>query len=268
MDTALFVASKVLFFFSQPSSLCIGILFAGLLMAWWRPASRTGLRVAAAGGAALLVGGLSPLANIVLTPLEYRFPRPSLEDVGPVRGLIILGGFEDGASHRAGELGLNEAAERMTEGARLARLITRTKVVFTGGVGTLLRNDVAQADQVGRWLIDMGIAPSRIVLEDRSRNTWENAVETRRVLGTDAEGRWLLVTSAHHMPRSIGVFRKAGFDVVAWPVDLRTSGWRDATRTFASVPDGLRRLDSGTKEWIGLVAYWLMGRTSALYPAP
>ena len=264
METILFYLSKILFFVIQPSSLLVLAIAAGLAVATFTSRKRAGTRLAWMSLAALVVAGLSPLANVVVTPLETRFPKPSLEDMGPVRGLIILGGFED-ASDQAGGLGLNEAAERVTEAARVARLLTSTRVVFSGGVGTILRDEAPQAPHVGRWLVDMGIAKSRILLEDRSRNTWENAVETRRLLGAEARGRWLLVTSAQHMPRAVGVFRKAGFDVVPWPVDRRAS---TMLAGFDSVADGLRRLDFATKEWIGLVAYWALGRTSALFPAP
>jgi len=268
MDTLLFIVSKVLYFILQPSSLCVLAIAAGLLVTRSATRPALGMRLLSAGLAALLIAGLSPLANLVLLPLESRFPRPSLEDMGPVRGMIILGGFEDMTAERGAGLGLNEAAERITEAARLARLLTSTRIVFTGGAAGVLRDDPAQGARVARWLGDIGIAPSRILVEERSRNTWENATETRQLLGAAASGRWLLVTSAGHMPRAMGVFRKAGFDVVAFPVDFRTAGWSAVLRGFDSLGAGLRRLDDGGREWIGLISYWLLGRTSALFPAP
>ena len=80
--------------------------------------------------------------------------------------------------------------------------------------------------------------------------------------------RWLLVTSAWHMPRSMGSFRAAGFPVTAYPVDYRTRGGEDARRGFLHTSEGLRRLDLMVKEWLGLLAYRLSGRTDALFPAP
>ena len=78
--------------------------------------------------------------------------------------------------------------------------------------------------------------------------------------------RWLLVTSAYHLPRAMGVFRKAGFPVEAYPVDWRTRGAVDALRPFETASDGLRRTDTAVREWVGLAAYWLTGRTSELFP--
>jgi uncharacterized SAM-binding protein YcdF (DUF218 family) len=80
--------------------------------------------------------------------------------------------------------------------------------------------------------------------------------------------RWLLVTSAHHMPRSIGSFRQAGFSVDAYPVDFRTRGTSDLIRPFQSVSDGLRRTDTAAREWVGLLVYRLTGRIAELFPGP
>ena len=70
------------------------------------------------------------------------------------------------------------------------------------------------------------------------------------------------------MPRAIGVFRKAGFPVEPYPVDWRTSGAEDALRPFATLSDGLQRTDTAVHEWVGLLVYWLTGRSSELFPAP
>jgi uncharacterized SAM-binding protein YcdF (DUF218 family) len=70
------------------------------------------------------------------------------------------------------------------------------------------------------------------------------------------------------MPRAIGAFRQAGFDVEAWPVDYRTRGRADLIRPFDKVSEGLRRVDVASREWAGLLAYRLTGRSDALFPAP
>ena len=80
--------------------------------------------------------------------------------------------------------------------------------------------------------------------------------------------RWLLVTSAHHMPRAVGCFRRIGFDVVPYPVDWRSRGAVDLVVPFATVASGLARTDVAVKEWVGLVVYRLTGKTSELFPGP
>lgn len=262
--------SKLAGFLLQPSTLIVLAITAGLMLAHRRAHRARGLRLAAAGLAALVLAGIVPIGNVLLLPLEQRFAGSQMPGpTEPVTGIIILGGFEDGwvSSGRSG-LAVNESAERLTEGIRLARAHPEAKVVFTGGVGRLWPAGVSAGGPVGRMLADMGIAPGRIVIEEQARNTFENATLTRSLLAPEPGQRWLLVTSAYHMPRSVGVFRAVGFDVVPVPVDYRTRGWGDVTRLFERVPAGLERLDLATREWIGLLAYRLTGRTRQLLPGP
>lgn len=262
--------SKIGFFVVQPSSLLAIVVMAGFAIALGTRRTRLGLRLAAGAFAVLVGAGLLPVGNVLLLPLESRFAAVSAPGANDgIAAIILLGGFEDGwVSGGRGGLAVNEAAERLTEGVRLAKRIGTARVVFSGGSGSLLQREPDAAGPVGRFLEDMGIAPERIVLEARSRNTFENAVFTRDLLMLRPGERVALVTSAYHMPRAMGVFRQAGYDVVAYPVDYRTRGPEDMTRTFERFPAGLERLDLAAKEWIGLVAYWLTGRTSALYPGP
>ena len=124
-----------------------------------------------------------------------------------------------------------------------------------------------KSDLAARLFDSFGIAKQRILLEDKSRDTDENARFTRDLVQPKPAERWLIVTSAHHMPRSVGVFRAAGFPVEAFPVDYRTRGAIDLLRPFATLGDGLRRTDTATREWVGLVMYRLAGRSEELFPA-
>ncbi len=183
--------------------------------------------------------------------------------------IIMLGGFEDGRTSGArGQLTLNEAGERYVETLRLARRYPTAKVIFTGGPASLILNQKSAGRAIGAAMRDLGLDASRVVLETASFNTWQNATMTRALVKPRPGQRFLLVTSAWHMPRSMGVFRKAGFEVDAWPVDYRTADTSDLIRPFGRVTEGLERVDFATKEWIGLVAYYLTGRSSALFPAP
>ncbi|MDX2156294.1 MAG: YdcF family protein [Hyphomicrobiaceae bacterium] len=265
-----FALSKILWFLLLPSNLMVLAIVVGLVVGLRKPHARTGLRLVAVGVTALLLGGATSLGSVLLLPLEQRFP--AFEPAAGSRdfaGIIVLGGAEDGRiSEARRQLHLNEAAERITEGARLARLLPSTRVAFTGGAALPILGNVSGADPVGQWWQAMGIAPERIVLEPVSRNTHENAILLVDLLKPKPSERWLLVTSAAHMPRAMGAFRRAGFDVTAFPVDFRTTGIGDLVDLSASLTGGLRRVDEATKEWMGLVAYWLLGRTSALFPAP
>jgi len=264
-----YVASKILFFLFQPSSLIVLCLLAGMGLSLREAWRRAGLWLSMVGLVSLIVVGFLPVGNLLVLPLEERFGRTQPDaPAGPVAGIIVLGGFEDGwVSTGRGGLAVNESAERLTEALRLARALPAAKLVVTGGVGELLagaRADVA----IRRYLIDIGVAPERIVLESKSRNTAQNAAYSLAMLQPKPGDRWVLVTSAYHMPRAVGVFRKVGFDVLPFPVDFRLRGRGDLLMPFKSVGGGLQRTDLAMREWIGLVAYRLTGRTQELFPGP
>ena len=124
------------------------------------------------------------------------------------------------------------------------------------------------ADAMDLVLHDLGVGEDRVLLEREARDTWENAAKTKALVGSKPGERWLLVTSASHMPRAMGVFRKVGFPVEPWPVDYRTVGWSDALRLMESPAEGLRRLDLAVHEWMGLMAYRLTGRSDDVLPGP
>src|SRR5258708_16653156 len=119
-----------------------------------------------------------------------------------------------------------------------------------------------------RLFESLGIPQERIIAEEQSRNAVENAVFSMLVAMPQPGERWLLVTSGYHMPRAMGVFRRAGFPVEAYPVDWRTRGPQDALRPFTTLSGGLERADTAVREWVGLLVYWLTRRTGALFPAP
>ncbi len=266
-----YTPSKVLTFLLQPSSALWLAIAAGFFLREWRPRwHRTGLVVSVISLVALFIAGLSPVSNALLLPLEDRFPAGQVNSVKkPVTGIIVLGGAEDGwVSSGRGGLAVNEAAERITETVRLALAYPQAKVAITGGVARLLHEDKEGSSAVAAFFQDAGVSKDRLILETQSRNTYENATRMLPLIDAKPGETWLIVTSAFHMPRSVGVFRKAGLDVVAYPVDFRVRGSEDLTRWFPSLPAGLKRFDMVLKEWAGLIAYRLTGRTNTLFPAP
>ena len=265
-----YILSKIFGLLLLPSTLILLMLVLGLIFLSYENGRRWGLRFLAIGTISLAAVGFLPLGNWVIMPLESRFAGTPLPEPGAdIAGTIILGGFEDGwvSAGRHG-LAVNEAAERLTEGMLFAKRWPKSKVVFTGGVGGLLAGGIDAAKPVAKFLRASGISPDRIVLESKSRNTYQNALFTKELLKPSPDETWVLITSAYHMPRSVGVFRKADFKVIPAPVDFRTRDYRDVYRMFERIPSGLERLDVSSREWVGLLAYWLMGRTDALFPAP
>lgn len=263
----MYYASKVFGFFATPSNFVILVGIAGALLLRTR-FSRTGWRLAVGSLVLLAVIGLSPVGNALIVPLEQRFP-PWDDGRGAPHGIVVLGGaLSPDVSHARNTVALNEAAERLTVVAELARRYPDARIIFSGGSGAVLFAERPEAEFALRLLESLGVAKGRVVAEDKSRNTVENARFSREFAQPKPGERWLLVTSAYHMPRSIGIFRKAGFPVEAYPVDWRTRGAGDMLRPFPTMGEGLRRTDTAMREWIGLLAYWLGGRSSELFPGP
>jgi uncharacterized SAM-binding protein YcdF (DUF218 family) len=263
-----FPLSKLIFFVITPSNALILAVVAGMLLMTvgrWR---RFGRVLAGAAGLGLLVAGFSPLALWVALPLEDRFPA-FVDDGTPVTGIVVLGGgVETRLSAARDQFVVNDAGERQLALIDLSRRYPDARLAFTGGSAALRPGEVSEAEIVGRTADGLGLPRTRLILENRSRNTRENAAFTADFVKPKPGERWLLVTSAWHMPRAVGCFRAAGFTVAAYPVDYRTAGPRDAVRFNSFASDGLALLDVVVKEWIGLVVYRLAGYTDAWMPAP
>lgn len=263
-----FVASKLAWTVLQPGNLVVLALVAASVLGFIR---RPGARLLSTGllsavTVLLIVVTLLPAGDRLLRPLEERFERPETMPEH-VDGIIVLGGMVDLMVMASRNVpALNAAAERLTEFAALARRYPGARLVVSGGSGLLGEQDLKEASAMRLALGQMGLSSRRIVAEDRSGNTYENALFSRPLVEPGEGETWILVTSAYHMPRAVGVFRAIGWDVTPWPVDYRTVpaiGLRDI-----DMAEALLRGQTATREWLGLAAYRWMGRTDALFPGP
>ena len=262
-----FILSKILGFFANPTNILVIAGLGGALLVRTRFAA-AGWRVTSASLALLAIFGFSPAGNALIIPLEGRFPAWDASRGAPY-GIVTLGGgaTADVAAARD-EPALNEAAERITAVVELARRYPAARIIYSGGNASLTSAEGNEAAAALALFERLGLVQGRVIAEDKSRNTVENAQFSKQLAMPKPGERWLLVTSAYHMPRAMGVFRRAGFPVEPYPVDWRTRGAQDVGRLFSSVSDGLQRTDTAVREWIGLAVYWLTGRSSELFPGP
>lgn len=260
MDTAFFIASKLIGALLRPDTWII-IALAVVVLALVLQRLRLAFWVGSLTLLALVVLAILPLGNLLLQPIERSHAaNPPLSQVD---GIILLGGGEDArGSAYWGQIQLREGGERFVAAISLARRFPDAQLLFTGGSGALrdlVRADVAEASIIERFFLEQGFAPDRLLVEGRSRNTAENASRSLAIANPEPGETWVLITSAFHMPRAMRSFEAAGWpDLVAWPVDFRTSrfvdgiGW-DLTRN-------LRVLQTAIREWVGQLAYRLTGR--------
>jgi len=262
----IFLLAKLVGLLVRPSTILLLCCVVGLALSW-RGRNRVGRGLLLVGIGGFVAVLLLPLDQWALLPLEDRFPQVA-NPPAHVDGIVVLGGaMEPDITADRGIPSLNGAAERMTEGVTLARRYPSAKLVFTGGRGAVTPGRETEADAARALFIDLGVAPDRLVMESASRTTWDNAVFTRALVHLRPGEVWILVTSADHMARGVGAFRAAGWDVIGWPVGYK-SGHDLILWLPTSLGHRLGQLDEAVHEWAGLVAYWAMGRSSALFPGP
>ena len=262
-----FVLSKTLGVALLPTNFLIGIGVFGAILLATRFAS-LGRKLLIASIALLAICGFSPLGNWLLYPLEQRFP-PWDAGRGAPDGIVVLGGSIDldlSAAH--GVAVVRNSADRLIATVALARRYPNARIIFSGGSGNLISDDAREADYAAAVFESLGVSTARLTMERRSRNTQENAEFSRALAAPKTGERWLLVTSAFHMPRSVGVFRKAGFAVEPYPVSWLVGVRADLFKFSVLSVEGLVRVDVGVREWIGLAAYRISGKTSEFFPGP
>ncbi len=265
MNDALFLLSKMFWLVARPATAALILCCVGLIVLWRD--RRWGRWPLLFGLTFFVLVLATPVSQWLTLPLEDRFARP-MPPPAHVDGIIVLGGAVD--QHLTAARGipaLNGAAERMTETVALAHRYPMARIVFAGGQGTFVPGALTEAD-VARMLFEsLGLAGDRVRYESASRNTLENAVNARAIADPRPGETWLLVTSASHMPRAMGVFRHTGWTVTAWPVNYRT-GHDWAVWYDAPFSERIGQFEWAVREWVGLFAYWMMGRQDRLLPEP
>jgi len=260
------IASKVLGWVAAPEVILLAALFVGVVALWtkWVRTARLIVTLATLG---FLVIACLPIGAWLLLTLENRFPAP-MSLPSAVDGIVVLGGSSSlGLSIQRDQVTLNGNAERLTMFATLARRYPQARLVFSGGAGGLVTRPEREADIAFRLLTELGVDGRRILLERESRNTWENAVNSFALAKPAAGQTWLLLTSARHIPRAMGAFRKAGWSITPVPVDYRTSGTTPRLLRW-NLFAGMTKMRNALHEWIGLAVYRALDRSDEVFPGP
>jgi uncharacterized SAM-binding protein YcdF (DUF218 family) len=263
-----FFASKIFWMLASPINLLLFGALAGVLLCYGRHA-RFGRALALTAILLLAAAATLPIGVLLIAPLEDRFPLPP-PDLPPPEGIIVLGGaINYVVSTARQETIFDEGGERLTEAVILAKRYPQARVVYTSGSSSFTGETSTEALEARKLMSQMGIAAERVTIEDKSRNTDENARFTAAIVRPQPSQRWIIATSAFHMPRAMGVFGKAGFHPIAYPVAFRTLGrWPDDLRLTFDPTRNLRVFEFAVHEWIGLAAYWASGRIDHLFPGP
>ena len=264
MDTVFFLASKVIWALISPDSLIVILGVSAWIAAIlkWQRVSRSLL---AGCALLLLLIGFFPVGEWLIAPLENRFTTNAALP-SEVDGIVVLGGaFSPRMSNIWQQPEVNGGADRLTNFLYLARLYPNAQLVFTGGSGAVTEQEFKEAEMAQILFDQLGLAERAIIYESESRNTSENARNSKELVTPENDENWLLITSAFHMPRSIGVFCREQWIVQPYPVD-HNSQKGNLLRLNFNLSDNLSMLRTAIKEWVGLVAYRISGRTDRLLP--
>jgi uncharacterized SAM-binding protein YcdF (DUF218 family) len=260
-----FIFGKLLWSVIQPGNLLLLCLLAGLFMLL--RGRRRGELLIAFSAIGFLLFAVAPIGPAMLLALEQRFPRPAALPER-IDGILVLGGAVDPRlSLSYGETVFNGSVARVLAGVALARHHPEARLALVGGEGDLLPVGFPEAKATLGFVVEEGIPASRIVLEEQSRSTHENAGFAKQLIRPRASETWVLVTSAYHMPRAVASFRAVNWQVIPYPVDFKTDP-RTGLRPNFNLLDGLGSVTLAGKEWTGLVGYRLRGWTAELFPAP
>jgi uncharacterized SAM-binding protein YcdF (DUF218 family) len=262
----MFSLGKLAWAVVQPGNLLLLCLLAGVVFFLLSRGRRGRVLVGfAALGFTLLAA--APIGPAMLLALEQRFPRPA-QLPERIDGILLLGGAVDPAlSLSYGETVFNSSIARVLGGVALARRHPEAKLVLVSGEGGVFPVGYSEARATLGFVVDEGIAPARILLEEKSRSTHENAVYAKEMIRPTPGQTWVLVTSAFHMPRAVASFDGVGWSVIPYPVDFKIDPRTGLSAGF-SLLDGLSAATLAGKEWAGLLGYRLMGWTRQLFPEP
>lgn len=260
MDTVFFIASKLVGALFRPDTWIV-ITLAGVVLALILHRRRIALAISSIALALLVALSALPLGDLLLKPIERRYPANPVLDA--VDGILVLGGGEGArASAFWDQVQLDEGAERYTAALALARRFPEAQILFTGGSGALwdaAGAAISEAAIAAGFFLEQGMISERLLLETQSRNTTENARLSLKLAGPAPDENWVLITSAFHMPRAMRSFESAGWDsLVAWPVDYRTSRFGDGIGW--NLIRNLDVLNTAIRERAGQLAYRLSGR--------
>jgi len=253
----MFLFKKIVAPLFFPLSIILEILIVGIFLLWFTRRQKAGKAVVFAG--ALLLGLLSysSISDICLKPLEYKYPPVmDLHQFSEVKWVVVLGGGHNSDPNLPVTSQISESSlSRLVEGIRIHKLLPKSKLVLSGGA---VFDPVPESKVMAGVAEVMGIGENRLVLEKLSKDTKDQARLIHEIVGDE---RFILVTSASHMPRSMALFQKLGMKPIPAPADYWVKKrHRISPGVLFPNADSLRKMERVFYEYLGLGWAWLRGQ--------
>ena len=264
MQTLFFWVSKLGWYIISPFNFIFILLIAVWMFLFFKK-QRSGYILLSCIIIFLILIAFIPIGKILIAPLEKRFEtNPDLPKT--VGGIIVLCGSMDPIlSNLWNQEEIHGSVERELSFISLAKIYPEAKLIYTGGSSSFLHQELKEADIAKYFFLNQGIDVSRIVFERNARNTYENAILSMNRTHVDTNKPWILITSAYHMPRSVGIFCKLGWNIIPYPVDHRTRPQGNIIFDY-NLAGHMSNLGLAIHEWLGLVIYYFTGKSSDIFP--
>ncbi len=200
--------------------------------------------------------------EVIFNEFEYHWQvnNTTIDSTKLYDAGIVLGGMNGFDKNKKGFF--SESSDRFIQTIKLYHSKKIKKIIVSGGSGNLLQEEPREADFIVAEMINCGVQPADIFIENNSKNTFENAVKSKKILDSlQLKPPFILVTSANHLPRALLVFKKANLAVLPYPAAFRAFK-KDYTFLDYILPNIiiLSKWNSLLKEFVGIVIYQLLGK--------
>ena len=260
-----FFLSKALWFFFNPINILLFLLLIGIIFHFFNKKKLYKIINIITLILFILIVIL-PTGPYLFWKLEnsYSIPRTFPHDIDGI--LILGGGVNEDLTYQHQQMSLNENVERLTESIDLMRRFPNAKIVFSGGVATLSKQKLTGIDVAKMFYNRMGVDINRIIFENKSRNTYENFAFSKKFIDNKNNEKWLLVTSAFHMKRVMNVAEKLKLNFISYPVDFSIGKNFSLEPWYAqNYPTNMNHFQIAMHEYVGLIAYYIAGKSSKIY---
>ena len=258
-----FYLSKIIWLMLNPFNLFIFITFFSIFLYFFN-LKRVSLIIFLINFIFIALISFIPIGSFLIYKIEKQY-HSNIKIPERVDGILILGGATNPLHFKEYEqVSLNDSAERLVESVPIIKKFEKAKVIFSGGSGIVNRPDLGHSQVAKSFYKKMGMEINKIIFEDSSRNTYENIIYSKKIANPKINENWLLITSASHMKRALLIADKNNWKLIPYAVDFKN------IKNFKLIPNlnlltNLNLFQQGSHEWLGLVSYYLMGRTDKVF---